>query len=100
MSWMLSEASAFTQKKTMTVRLQLLLCFAFVFTLLSHSSHSHLSHLNRCRGFVANIGRMGERKTFFSSMRHMFERLGISLSLVDLLLLLLFAFAIAFCFCF
>ena len=66
------------REKKMNVRLQLLLlcfcfyfglfCFAFVFTLLSHSSHSHLSHLNRCRGFVANIGGMGERKTSFSTM--------------------------------
>ena len=64
---MLSEPSAFTQKNECTSVL-LFLCFAFVFTLLFHSSHSHLSHLNRYHGVVANIGGMGERKTSFSSM--------------------------------
>ena len=64
---MLSEPSAFTQKNECTSVL-LFLCFVFVFTLLFHSSHSHLSHLNRYHGVVANIGGMGERKTSFSSM--------------------------------
>ena len=43
-------------------------CFAFVFTLVCFVFALLLSHLNRCRGFVANIGGMGERKTSFSSM--------------------------------